>query len=552
VLALWGAVVFVLLIACANVANLLLARARGRTRDVAIRAALGAGRFRIVRQLLTESLLIAAAGSAVGLLVAVWATDIVGFLAEASPSPFVPYDFTRDQFGLNGRVLAFSVLCAGLTGVLAGVLPAVKAVASDLGDALRPMGTPAAGRRGRAGRVLVVAEIALSLVLLVGAGLMLQTLLRLQRVDPGFEPRNLLTVELSLPRAGYADPERAARFAERLVGDVRVLPGVTAVGITDVLPFGGADQSTGFFIDGRPLTTADQTPDTHQRSVTPGYFPAMGIDLVAGRLFSERDTARAARVAIINEAMARQIWPGERPIGKRVALDLEAWRFYPDRPPEMDMRGGLREIVGVVADVRHASLQAGPTPEMYIPQAQRPSRQMILVVRTTSDPARLADVVRAAVRRIDPDQPVSALRTMTDLVNGSLAPSRLNAQLISAFSAVALALALVGLYGVMAHSVLQRTQEMGIRMALGASRRNVVAMVLREGGLLILLGLALGTGGALVAARLAASLLFGVSPTDPLTLASTGVLLGAVAVLACYVPARRAARMDPVVALRYD
>lgn len=552
-LVLFGAVGFVLLIACANVANLQLARVAARQKEIAIRAALGAGRLRIVRQLLTENILLATLGGSLGLLFALWGVDLLASFPYTTPSLFVPYDITREQIGIDARVLLFTVAVSVLTGVIFGLIPAFQASRTDLNEALKETGSRAGGgMRSGARSSLVVAEIAISLMLLVGAGLMIKSFLRLQRVDPGFKPDNVLTMDINLPQTKYRENEQINLFYRELIERVRALPGVTSVGAGEYLPLSGFDSTTGIFIDGRPLPAPGESQEAHNRNVTPDYFNALGISLRAGRFFTERDNGDSPKVAIINETMAQRYWPRENPIGKRVALNFEAMKFHPDRAPDLDIPSGMREIVGVVADVRHTGLMTAPVPEMYVPFEQRPIRDMTLVVRASGDPLALTGAVRQQVLSTDPDQPVANITTMAQLLSASVAQPRFNFMLLTVFACVALALAAVGIYGVISYSVAQRTREIGIRMALGAQASDVLRLVLGQGFRLILLGLALGLLAALALTRVLAGLLFEVKPTDPLTYGAIALLLAGVAALACYVPARRAAKVDPMVALRYE
>jgi putative ABC transport system permease protein len=554
-LALWvllGAVGFVLLIACTNVANLLLARAAARYREIAIRAALGAGRFRLARQLLTESVVLSLLGGAVGIILAFWGVDFLAALPYQTPDFSTVYTVPREQIGVSGAVLGYAFGLSLLTGLVFGLAPACAGARRDLQESLRE-GTPSAGRQDRTpGRnLLVVSEVALSMVLLVGAGLMGKSFLRLLDVGLGFQPENVLTVDLDLSRTRYARNEQVASFYDELLNRIQNLPGVQAAGAVEFLPLSGFDSSGFIRIEGRPPSAEDDRR-AHYRSVTSDYFRALGIPLVKGRAFTDRDNREGPRVAIINETMARRYWPAEDPIGKRVALVFESLRFFPNRPPELDLAQGLREIVGVVADVKHLGLEAAPVPEMFTPFLQRPVRDLALVVRASSDPTNLIGGVRRAVLDLDKDQPISNISTMTDVLSRAVATPRFNALLIGLFAALALALGTVGLYGVIAYSVAQRTHEIGVRMALGAGEREILRLVLVRGLTLTLIGVAAGLAAALALTRLMANLLFGVKPTDPATFAGVALLLTAVALAACYVPARRATKVDPIIALRYE
>ena len=552
-LVLLGAVGFVLLIACANVANLQLARAVSRRREMAIRAALGAGRWRLVRQSLIENALLAVMGGGVGVLLAFWGIDLLALLPFNAPSFFMPYYVPPRQINIDGRVLGFTCLLSLLTSVICGLVPAAHASRADLNEALKEGGGKSPGRRG-ARRLLVVAEMALALLLLTGAGLLVNSFVRLLRVDPGFDPENVLTFTLSLPKAKYPENRQVTDFYARVLERAATLPGVTAVGAVEFLPLSGVDSSTGIFIEGRPVPPPSERNHAHYRTVTVDYFRAMGMRLRQGRALTERDDQRAPRVAVINETMARKYWPGEDAIGKRVSFDFEAMRFYRDRPPDWDIPGGMRQIVGVVADVKHSNLKAVAVPEMFIPteQAQRLVREMTVVLRTTSDPLALAGAMRREVAAIDPDQSLSNLSTMSQLLAASVAQPRFSLLAFAVFAAIALVLASVGIYGVMSYSVSERTHEVGVRMALGARPGDVMRLVLGQGLRLALAGVAIGLMAALALTRVLTSLLYGVSATDPATLAMVVVLLTGVALLACYLPARRAARVDPVVALRQE
>jgi putative ABC transport system permease protein len=551
VLVLLGAVSFVLLIACANVAGLALARGQARRGELAVRTALGASRSRVVRQLLTESALLGLLGGTLGLLVAFWGLDLLAALSFRTVGVFVPYTIDLRAAGLDSRVLLFTLAASLGTGVLFGILPALSASRAEPRAGLGAVGRPGEpSRGGRARRALTVAELALSVVLLVGAGLMLESFRRLQVVDPGFRPDDVLAADVRLPRFKYGQPPRVARFYEDLLGRLAGVPGVEGVGAVSALPLSGTDAATGVLVEGRPPGTPAERPSVHHRAVTPGYFGALGIALRRGRAFDARDDAQGPKVALVNQTLAARLWPGEDPLGKRLALDFEAMRFFRDRPPQLDLASGLREVVGVVADVRHSRLDAQPAPELYVPFAQRPSPDMTLVLRGAGGPAALASAARAALKALDPDQPLAGVTTVSALVETALAPSRFHLRLLGAFAALAFVLAAVGLYGVVAHSVARRTGEIGVRMALGAARRDVVAMVLREAAALSALGLALGGAAALALARALRSVLYAVSPADPAAYAAAAVALAAMTALASYLPARRATRVDPATALR--
>jgi predicted permease len=537
-LLLLGAVGFVLLIACANVANLLLARASARRREMAVRAALGAGRARLVRQLLTESLLLAAAGGAAGLAVAAWCLEAIRRLGPAE----VP---RLAEAGIDPGVLLFTGAASVATGILFGLAPALAGGRADLGLALREgdrAGERRSGKRLRA--ALVVAEVALSVVLLAGAGLMLRTLWVLVSTDPGFAPRGVLTATFFLPASRYDGAAQRAAFAERAVARLQALPGVEVAGATSHLPLAGGQLTYGFAIEGKPAPAAagDPTaiPEADFRAVTPDYLRALRIPLRAGRGIAPADAAGAPPIALINEAAARTYWPGEDPLGHRIQIARGR-----GTPP-------WREIVGIVGDLRHEGLQVPPRPEVYVPLAQDPLPYFAVALRTAGDPAALAVPLREAMREIDADQPVSRLRPMAELVAAATSGTRFQGALLGAFAAVALALAAVGIYGVMAHAVAHRTREIGVRMALGAARSDIMRLVVGQGMRLAAAGIALGIGGALALTRLLSAQLFGVAPSDPATFACVTLALGAVALAACWLPARRATRVEPMAALRAE
>ena len=552
-LVLLGAVACVLLIACANVAGLLLARGAARQRELTIRAALGASRRRLLRFQLAESLALASLGGLAGLLLAVWIVDLVLQFPLKTDSLFVPYAVSRSAIRLDRAALAFTAGVTLLTSLLFGLAPAWPAARAAAMDALRAGVRATISRRQRRARAtLVVAEVAVAVVLIVVAGLLLRAFARVSAVDPGFRPDGVLSMQITLSRAGYAQSERAAAFYREAIDRLAVLPGVRAAAAVEYLPMSGLDSSTGFYIDGRAAPARADEQRTHFRSVSAGYFDAMGIGLAAGRAFTDHDSLTAPRVAIINEAMANRYWPGENPIGKRIALDLETMKFYRDRPPTVDIPAGMREIVGIVKDIRHASLEASAVPEMYVPFSQKPVNNMTLVVRTTADATQLAPAAREVIRAVDPDQPVSQIETLSNLVNASVAQPRANSMLLACFAGVALFFAVIGVYGLLAYTVVQRAPELGIRLALGGQPNDILRLILRDGAQLILAGIAIGVPVAIGVGSTLGSLLFGVGAADVPTIAVAVLLMLVVGVCACYLPARRATRVDPLSALRAE
>ena len=526
------AVGFVLLIACANVANLLLARAADREKEIAIRTALGADRWRIVRQMLTESLLLSLAGGAVGMLLAVWGVHVL--------LSFAPDDLPRMRdVSVDGSVFAFTLGIALLTGFCFGLVPALQASKPNLNETLKDAGRGSTeGRRRHLVRsILVVVEVATSLVLLVGAGLMLKSFVNLRNVDPGFNPGSALTAAIALPRRKYADNDKQAAFYRTLIEKVAALPGVESVGASNVLPLDN-DYVLGFQIQGRPPAPAGQMQSTNYYAVSADYFKAMGIPLRRGRVFTDLDTKGTQRVAVINEAMATKYFPDEDPIGKYIHVT---------NGPET-----YRQIVGVVGDVKHYGLDRETPPETYEPFLQQPFTFMSLVVRTAGDPTSFSSAIREQVLSIDSEQPVSSIRPLAQLVSASLAQQRLSMLLMSVFAGVALALATVGLYGVMSYTVTQRTHEIGIRRALGAAQPDVLKLIIGHGMLLTMIGVAVGLVLAFAGTRLMSSLLFAVSATDLATFVLLPAVLATVALMACLVPAWRALKVDPMVALRYE
>ena len=529
-LVLFGAVGFVLLIGCANVANLVLARATSRQKEVAIRSALGASRIRLIRQFVTESLVLALAGGALGVLIATWGISLLKLI--------LPDNFPRtSDIHLNGPVLIFTVFASVATGLIFGLAPAFQASRTHLIESLKEGERGTEGfRRNRLRSTLVVSEVALALILLIGTGLMLRSFVHLQEVDPGFKPDHLLTMEISLPEARYADPQKATFFAQLLEG-VRALPGVQTAGAIGHLPLAGDIESYAMQVEGRPpLPNEYANPECHV--VEPGYFEAMKIRLVAGRYFDARDGAQSPHVLIINEAVARNVFRNENPIGKRLQMGFN--RFS-------------GEIVGVVGNTKDLTLDLASSEAVYAAYRQAPYwGTMVLTIRTTSDALSLSGAVRELVRGIDRDQPVSKTRTMDEVMQASVAAPRFRTLLLGLFGLAALSLGALGIYGVMSYSVSQRTREIGIRLALGAARPQVIKLVLKQGLVLTLAGIGMGLLGALGLTRLLSSMLYEVRPTDAFTFTAVSLVLTVIALLANYLPARRATKVDPMVALRYE
>ncbi len=533
-LVLLGAVGFVLLIACVNVANLLLARAAGRHKEIAIRSAMGAGRRRIVRQLLTESVLLSLLGGALGLLLALWS---VRALVALSPENLIG----AGEVGLDLPVLAFTLAASLLTGILFGLAPALEASRVRLNESLKESSRGNAGSsRGRRLRdALIAAEVGLALVLLVGAGLMVRSFVRLQAVDPGFDARNLLTLRVALPSVRYPDDAKADAFFRQAVASLRTLPGVRSASAISELPFAALGTATSFTIEGRPAPPPGEFFGTDVRVVDEEYFRTMRIPVLAGRTFTPQEVAEDRKVCVVNQAMARVYFPGENPVGKRITVVMS------DSPTPT-------EIIGVVGDARYAKLEGDLQPMVYWTPPQLPYSSRTLVLRAQGDPESLAAPARRAIQAIDKDLPVADVRTMEGWIAESMARTRFGTLLLAAFALLALTLAAVGIYGVMSHSVVQRQNEIGVRMALGARAGDVLWLVIRQGLARVLVGVGLGLLGALALTRVLSSLLYGVSATDPLTFLSLALLLTAVSWIACYIPARHAARVDPLIAMRYD
>jgi putative ABC transport system permease protein len=533
---LFGAVGFVLLIACANVANLLLARAAARHREMAIRGALGASRSRVVRLLLTESVLLAIVGGAVGLLLAIWSLDLLVSLKPANLPRLA-------EIGVNRTVFLFTAAVSVLTGVLFGLVPAWQVSKIDLNEGLKESGRGSdAPRRQRMRSLLVISEVALSIVLLVGAGLMIRSFARLLAVDPGFKPDHVLTAFVSLPVAKYSKREEQVAFYDRLLERLRNVPGISAAGVVSDIPLYGGS-STGFDVDGRTPALPGQRAMTDYRIINSDYFAAMGMHMVKGRAFARTDTETAPGVVIINETLAARYFASEDPIGKR--LNLSGGPADP------------REIVGVVADVRNYGLDEDVKPEVYVPFFQSAAgylasqtSALTVVVRSTIDPTALTQTLREQVQALDKDQPVAAIKTMEVYLDESIAQRRFNMLLLGVFAGLALVLAAVGIYGVIAYTLTQRTHEMGIRIALGARGGDILRLVFSNSMATTIIGIATGIGAAFALTRLLRSLLYQVTATDPVVFATIPLLLLAVAAIATYFPARRAMKVDPISALR--
>jgi putative ABC transport system permease protein len=532
-LALLGAVGMVLLIACANVANLLLARSSARQREMAVRAALGAARGRIIRQLLTESLLLAALGGLAGLTLASWGSDMLVALAP-------PDLLNLPQVSLNAAVLGFTLGITLATGVIFGLAPAFDATRLNLCDSLKEGGKSAGGLRAqRLRNSMVVLEVALALVLLVGAGLFIRSFARLQGVDPGFNAQNVLTMRVSLPRRKYDNDQKLVAFFRQAVAQMQALPGVEAAGAVNSLPFAAFHSGTSVDIEGRPLLPVAQKLKTGVIVTDANYFSAMQIPLKRGRLFTDQEAAEMRHVVIINEMFARQHFQNEDPLGKRVTIAMKD-----DNQP--------CEIIGVVSDSKHMNLDAEVQPMAYWPHPELATSSMTFVIRTRDDAAAVTSSARNVIRTLDPEQPVADARTMESLIGTSVSRARFNTLLLTIFAIVALLLAGVGIYGVMAYSVAQRTREIGVRMALGARAADALWLVVRRGMALAFAGVAIGLAASFAVMRLIKALLFDLSATDPLTFAGVSLLLALVALLACLIPARRASKVDPMIALRCE
>jgi putative ABC transport system permease protein len=551
--ALWvifGAVASVLLIACANIANLLLARATARRKEMAIRTAVGASRWRIARQLLTESILLSLIGGTLGLVLARWGVDLILYVS--------PNAIPRSrEIGLDWTVLVFTIGISFLTGILFGLIPAIQAGEVDVHETLKESGRGTSGRQWLRSS-LVVVEVATTLVLLISAGLMIRSFYLLQKVNPGFSDEHLTSFSISLPQKKYATEELRSSFYNRLLENVRALPGVESTAAASGLPLGNNGWQTSFVIDGRPVPPRDQTPVMEACLVTPDYFKAMNIPVLRGRVFNDRDDrshlagrdlsklsenerpGAGLTAIVIDEEFAKRYWPNEDAVGKRVRMGA-------------DPKAPVLEVLGVVGRVKMESLnQNSDRVQGYFAFNQLPQGGMTVIIKGASDPNQLISSVRSAVREIDPDQPIYSPRTMNEIRAESVAGERLNLTLLSLFAGIALVLAVVGIYGVMSYSVTQRTHEIGIRMAIGARPLDVFKMIMGHGMKLALIGVGIGLVGAFLLTRLMATMLFGIQPTDATTYGLISILLIGVALLACYLPGRRATKVEPTISLRYE
>ena len=525
-----GAVGFVLLIACANVANLLLVRAAARQKEIALRTALGASRVRIVRQMITESILLALMGGVLGTVLAMWGIDLLIAVSGDNLPPTA-------QVRIDGTVLGFTLLVSLATGVLFGLAPALRTMKVNLSSSLKEGGRSVGEgvQRNLTRSILIVAESAVAVVLLIGAGLLIRSLVRLQHTSPGFDSSNVLTMRLDLPEVKYPTPEKITTFFQELETRIGGLPGVESTGMITELPLSGQPNDIPFFVEGRP-------PATHQsfgadfRYVNTQYFKALHIPFLRGRNFTELEVAKSAKVILISELLAKEAFPNEDPIGHRLAVGMGDF--------------GMFEVIGVVGDIRHRALDSEPLPAMYMPSLER--SWMNIVIRAQGDQGQLAAAVRKEVKAIDPDQPVASVKPMDDWLAISVSSHRYRTLLLGLFALIALVLASTGIYGVMSYSVTQRTHEIGVRMALGARRFDVLKLVVQQGMVLVVIGLVLGILGAIALTRVMSSVLYEITPKDPVTFVVVAIFLPVVALVACYIPARRATKVDPLVALRYE
>ena len=536
-LILMGAVGFVLLIACTNVANLLLTRATIRQREMAIRTALGASRGRIIRQLITESVILAGIGGVLGLLLAFWTSRL---LVIGLPKELAQFVVGSNAIGVDFRILAFTMAISLATGVVFGLVPALQASNPNLNESFKETAGTIGGGRNRLRGFLVVSEIALAIVLLIGAGLLIKSFVHLQTISPGFNSNYVLSMQVSLPFSKYNDSPKVIGFYRQLLQRVSTLPGVQSAGAISNLPLSGYEWNASFIVEGQPTGPGEAEPHGDPRAISPDYFRAMGIPLLKGRYFTGADSESALPVTIVDETLARRYWPNEDPIGKRIAFEGS------DENPRW------MQIVGVVGHVKHYGLDAESKVQYYYPYVQSTQQTMFVVVHTNGNPLNLTGALKDAVHGIDKDQPIYNITTMDDLLSKSLTQRRFSMMVLTVFAGIALLLAGVGIYGVMAYSVSQRSHEIGIRMALGAQRRDVLKLVISQGMLLTIIGVGTGLVGAFVLTRWITTLLYGISPTDADTFLWISLLIAFVSLVACYIPARRATRLDPVIALRYE
>src|SRR5256886_6881333 len=535
-LILLGAVALVLLIACANLTTMLLARGGSREREMAIRVALGAGPMRLLRFLLIESVLLSVIGGVAGIVAAIWGLDVL----TAVGAKTVP---RLREVNLDATVLFLTFVISVATGILFGIAPALASAKPELTEALKEggRGTSSGARRNQLRNALVVAEIALALVLLIGSGLLMKSFVHLQNVDPGFNPKNVLTAELSLPLLKYPRGKPVIDFYAEVLRRVGALPGVQNAAFTNVLPLSGSNTDNSFHIEGRNEMVTKVFPDEEIRVITPDYFRVLQTPILRGRFFTEADNVDAPGDVIINQAMAKKYWPGEDAVGKRI-------NFGDADPNNIKWF----TIVGIISDVHHQGLDVDPKPEFYLPHPQRASRGMILTVRSAQDPRALIPSLRKEIGAIDADQPLANVRTLEAVASESIAPRRMSVVLLGAFAGIALLLAAVGIYGVISYLVVQRTHEIGVRMALGAQRRDVLRLIVGHAAKLVGIGTIIGLVLAFLSTRLLSALLYNVSAFDATTFIFVTGTLAAVALLASYIPALRATRADPMIALGHD
>jgi putative ABC transport system permease protein len=538
-----AAVGFLLLIACANVANLLLARAAAREKEIALRLALGASRGRLIRQVLTESVLISVLGGGLGVLIALWGTQaLVSLNPQGIPR--------ANEIGVDGQVLGFTLLVSLVSGLLFGLIPAWQASNPNLNEKLKESGKSASGsaRGNRLRSMLVVVQVALAFVLLVGSGLLIKSFSQLQQVNVGFNREHLLTMQISLPPAAYPQGPNILSFYQEALRQFSALPGVISVGAISQVPLAGGGPQFVFSVEGRPLPTPAEAPIASYRTLTPGYFQTMGIPILKGRAITEADEQNSLQVVVINQNLADKMWPGENPIGKRLTVGVPLPNEQPD----------WATVVGVAGNVKHTSLNGETGMQMYQPVTQTPfltqglGRTMTFLLRTGPETTGLVEPARKVIAKLNPTLPISNVKTMDTIIYDSVAPFRFNTFLLGLFAATALTLTLVGVYGVMSYAVTQRTQEIGIRLALGAQPGQVRSLILKQGLALSIAGLAFGLAGCWGVTRLMSSLLFGVDATDPATLLAVGAGLLIITLAACYLPARKATKIDPLVALKYE